>query len=176
MKEVLGMVIFVNFEKAIDTISWTFQLNCLETFNFGNFFWNAVKPLYTNILTCVTNNGHARSFFKPERGISQGCPLSARRFLLVEEIRAISIKDNHRVSRIKIGKTDYKITQMADETTLFIADLDSLGIFLFILEIFRKCTGLKINWDKSEAMWIGASSNFRHKPRGLKWTDGLVMV
>ncbi len=33
---------------------------------------------------------------------------------------------------------------------------------------------MKINRDKSEAIWIGASSNFRHKPCGLKWTHDFV--
>ena len=31
-----------------------------------------------------------------------------------------------------------------------------------------------MNRDKSEAVWIGASSNFRHKPFGLNWTAGHV--
>ena len=121
-----------------------------------------------------SNNWLASSFFKPERGISYGCPLSALLFLLVVEVLAISIKNNHWVSGIKIGKTDYKITQLADSTPLFIADIESLRIFLFVLEIFRQWAGLKINPDNSEAIWIGASSNFRHNPCGLNWTDGMV--
>ena len=92
MKEILGMVIFGYFEKAFDVVSCTFLLNYLETYNFGNLFRNAVKTRYTNILTCVTNNGHASSFCKPVRGISQGCPLSTLLFLLVVEVLAISIK------------------------------------------------------------------------------------
>ena len=27
---------------------------------------------------------------------------------------------------------------------------------------------------KSEAIWRGASSNSRHKPAGIKWSDGVV--
>ena len=68
MKEIPGMVIFVDFAKAFNMVRWTFLLNCLETFNFGNFFRNAVKTLYTNILTCVINNGHASSFFILAKG------------------------------------------------------------------------------------------------------------
>ena len=30
------------------------------------------------------------------------------------------------------------------------------------------CSSLKIKQDKSEAIWIGVSSNFRHKPCGFK--------
>ena len=28
--------------------------------------------------------------------------------------------------------------------------------------------------DKSKAIWIGASSNYRHKPYGLKWTKDMI--
>jgi hypothetical protein len=39
-----------------------------------------------------------------------------------------------------------------------------------IIENFEVCSGLKLNRDKSEAIWIAASSNFLHKPCGIKWT------
>ena len=45
---------------------------------------------------------------------------------------------------------------------------------MLVLEMFTKCAGLKMNKEKSEAMWIGASSNYRHKPYGLKWNNSLV--
>jgi hypothetical protein len=35
--------------------------------------------------------------------------------------------------------------------------------------LFTTCAGLKANKDKSEAIGIGASSNYRHKSVGLKW-------
>jgi hypothetical protein len=36
--------------------------------------------------------------------------------------------------------------------------------------------GLRANRDKTEAIWIGASSNFRHKPLGIKWTSESVRL
>ena len=54
------------------------------------------------------------------------------------------------------------------------SDEASMHTILILLDIFRKCSGLKINRDKSEAIWIGASSNFTHKPEGLKWTSEMV--
>jgi len=168
------MIIFVDFEKAFDTVSWDFLSKCLIAFNFGPYFQKCVSTLYSNILSSVLNNGYASAFFYPKRGIRQGCPLSALLFLLVVEVLSVSVKHNNRISGIKIGHKEYKITQLADDTTLFIADVASLNTVLNVLEIFRTCSGLKINRDKSEAIWIGASSNFRHKPCGLKWSDGMV--
>jgi hypothetical protein len=47
---------------------------------------------------------------------------------------------------------------------------------LKIFEKFSKCAGLNVNRDKSEAICIGASYNFRHKPCGLKWTTGATYL
>ena len=124
--------------------------------------------LYNNIETCVTNNNKPSPFFNPQRGIRQGCPLSSLLFILVVEVMAIALKQNKRISGIKIDDCEFKISQLADYTTLFFSDSESLQITLSVLDIFQKCSGLKLNRDKSEAIWIGASSNFRHKPCGLK--------
>ncbi len=53
-------------------------------------------------------------------------------------------------------------------------DTKSLYETLNLLHLFSLCSGLQLNRDKSEALWIGASSNFRHKPCGLKWTSDPV--
>jgi hypothetical protein len=66
-----GIITFVDYEKAFDTVSWKFLFDCLKTYNFGTNYINAIKTLYNSIETCVTNNGHISQFFKPSRGIRQ---------------------------------------------------------------------------------------------------------
>jgi hypothetical protein len=68
----------------------------------------------------------------------------------------------------------YKIGQYADDTVLYLQNQESLKVALLTLDLFSKCSGLKMNRDKSECLWIGASSNYLHKPYGLKWTKGSV--
>jgi hypothetical protein len=130
--------------------------------------------MYTDIETAVVNNGHIGKFFKPSRGIRQGCPISANIFIIIVEFLANAIRNNNSITGIKIAGVEFKISQYADDTVLYLNDQHSLQVVLLMLDIFYKCSGLKMNRDKSEAMWIGASSNFRHKPYGLKWTDVLV--
>jgi len=48
-----GMVVFLDFEKAFDTVKWDFMYNCLDAFNFGPFFKKCVSTVYKHILTCV---------------------------------------------------------------------------------------------------------------------------
>jgi hypothetical protein len=89
--------------------------------------------------------------------------------VLIVEIMANAIRQNPKISGIKIGDAEFKISQYADDTCLYVADLDSIKAVFKVLDIFTKCSGLKVNKEKSEALGIGTSSNFRHKEIGIKW-------
>ena len=43
-----GLIILINFEKAFDSISWSFILKCLEKFNFGEDTIKWVRSLQTH--------------------------------------------------------------------------------------------------------------------------------
>ena len=45
------MMIFIDFEKAFDSIEWCFLCKCLETFNFGPEFIKWAKTFYKNVST-----------------------------------------------------------------------------------------------------------------------------
>jgi hypothetical protein len=169
-----GIITFIDYEKAFDTVNWTFMYDCLKHLNFGDNFINKIKVLYNNIETCVTNNGNSSQFFHPTRGIRQGCPVSALLFIMVVEILANAIRNNPRINGIKIGNDEWKIGQYADDTSLFLNDEQSLTLTLTLIDMFSKCSGLKMNRDKSESMYIGSSSNFRHKTSTVRWTNGYV--
>jgi exonuclease III len=169
-----GILAFVDYEKAFDSVSWKYMYDCLNALNFGENFINFIKTMYSNIETCVVNNGHSSAFFKPSRGIRQGCPASALIYILLVETMANAIRNNNRIKGITINKKMYKISQYADDTCLFISDQFSLSVAMLVLDKFYKCSGLKMNKDKSEAVWIGASSNYRHTPCNLKWTTDSV--
>jgi hypothetical protein len=54
---------------------------------------------------------------------------------------------------------------------LFLPDKVSFKNALNVFEDFTKCSGLRVNMEKSEAIWNGPSSNYRRKPFKLKWTE-----
>ena len=55
-KNIPGLLLFLDFEKAFDTIEWPFIINSLQYFGFGPSVVNWVKCLYSNIESCFLNN------------------------------------------------------------------------------------------------------------------------
>ena len=70
-------ILFVDFEKAFDTVEWNFIVQTLQKFNFGPSFINWITVMYNNIESSVLNLGWKSKFFRLSRGLRQGCPLSA---------------------------------------------------------------------------------------------------
>ena len=72
-----GVLLFLDFEKAFDSVEWNFLLKTLEKFNFGNDFINWIKILYNKPIFRLKNNGWISRTCEMKRGIRQGCPISA---------------------------------------------------------------------------------------------------
>ena len=136
-----------------------FHLEGYYKFNFGKTFINWIKILYSDIQACVGNNGYFSSFFRLSRSIRQGCPISALLFLLVAEILAIHIRNDKNINGIKICDIELKISLMADDTTLFLADINSLQHAISKFKQFEKISGLKLNLSKTEIIPLGRSKN-----------------
>jgi hypothetical protein len=168
-----GIIAFLDFEKAFDSIDWRIIDEALEKFNIGIYFRKWVKNVYSNITSCVTNCGYSSRDFKITRGVRQGCPLSAYLFIIVAEILAIRIRNNNGIKGIKIGEIEVKVVQMADDTTSFLQNEQSLTEMLKTIDEFGVLAGLKLNLSKSEAMWLGENRNSSSKPLGLKWVKGV---
>ena len=165
-----GLMIFIDFHKAFDSIEWNYLVNCLEAFRFGPDFIRWVKTLYKNIQSCVVNNGLTTGYFALERGVRQGDPLSPYLFVVVVETLALAIRQNEAIKGISIGKEETKLLQYADDTTVVLSDRDSARALFNLLEVFRKLSGLKINTSKTEGMWIGSLRNNKSKPFGIRWS------
>ena len=121
-----GILAFLDFEKAFDSIERNFLHKCLDVFNFGSDFKKWVSLLYTDISSCVSNNGVHSDFFALERGVRQGDPLLPCLFIAAVEILAIAIRTNNSIRGISIGDQEYKLVQYADDTTGILKDEESL--------------------------------------------------
>ena len=118
----------------------------------GNDFKNSVRILYSNISSCTINNGYVSSWFKLERGVRQGCPLSGLLFVLTVETVSACIRSCKEIKGIQVANREIKLSQFADDTTTFCKDELSLGKLLDLLGIYGNCSGLKLNTAKKRSI------------------------
>ena len=128
-------------------------LSFIKHFNFGDHFISRIKLLFSDIKSCVGNNGYFSKFFEITKSIRQGCPISALLFILVAEIIAIKIRSNKEIKGILIDDIELKISP--DDTVLSISDIDSLKIAIIEFHKFIICSGLKLNIEKTEIIPLG---------------------
>ncbi len=106
--------------------------------------------MYNNIESTVINNENTSGYFKLERGVRQGCPLSAYLFILAIEILANKIRYEKNITGLKIDNKIVKLTMLADDLRLIIKDILPVENTLKLLRKFSHCSVLNINIDKTK--------------------------
>ena len=162
-----GPLIFIDFQKAFDSLERNFLQRCLESFNFGSDFIRWVMTFYKSIQSWVINHGIFSDYFIIERGVRQGDPLSPYLFVVTVETLAIAIRQNSLIKGITIGKKETKLLQYADDTTAVLSDTNSAQILFRLLDEFKKLSGLAVNPTKTGGMWIGSLRKNKKNPLAL---------
>ena len=151
-----AVLLLIDFEKAFDSVEWSFIDKVLKFYNFGDGIRKRITVFYKNTKSCVSVNGHLSEWFHLSRGCRQGDPLSPYIFLLCVEILAHMIRQSKHVKGIKINVTEYLISQYVDDTSLFFeASEKSLRTVLNLISYYAKFSGLGINIDKTRVIWLG---------------------
>ena len=174
-KQIPGLLMLIDFEKAFDSVSWNFLYKVLEKFGFDEKFISWIKMFNKKINAHIIQCGFLSEPIPIQRGCRQGDPISPYLFLLVAEILSILIDKNPDIKGIQIGRQMIKVTQFADDTTLLLdGSSSSLQATLNVLEIFGTVSGLKVNSEKTKLIWIGSKKHSKEKLRStaqLQWID-----
>ena len=175
-----GMLFAVDFEKAFDSVSWSFLQKCLHFFNFGPDVIRWITTFYSNISTCIAVNSQYSSWFPIKRGVRQGDPCSPYLYLICAEILSLMIRNNPDVKGIRIDNEENLLSQFADDTTLFLDGSEkSFTEAVSILLKFSLISGLKINFEKSQIIWIGSRKNctIRYmRDKNFIWDPGTFKI
>jgi len=151
-----GMLISIDYEKAFDSMEWDFVYKALEYYGFPNKFINWIKILYNNIESCIINNGHISQFFRPTRGVRQGCPISPYLFIVGAEIMAAFVRNNNKIPPILITDKSSAISQYADDTNIITyRSRYVLDEIFHTMDMFAIVSGLKVNVKKTQVLFTG---------------------
>jgi hypothetical protein len=169
-----GIMLCVDYKKAFDTIERDFVLFSLKKFNFDDSFIKWVSVIFKNTSNCIINNGHISQFFQVERGVRQGCPIASLLFVLSVELLSCKIRQSSLIKGITLPLADYnrnevRISTFADDTTIFVDSAESFQNVLSILNKFAQLSGLCLNHNKSDAIWIGSLKNNNFKIGDVNW-------
>ena len=161
INDVSGQILLIDFEKAFDSLAWSFVDKCLTFFNFGPMIKRWIKTFYTNITSCISVNGSYSEWFSINRGCRQGDPCSPYIFLLCSEILSLLIRQNENIKGINLGDdVNALLSQFADDATFYLdGSKRSFENCIITLKLFASISGLKINYEKTQVIWIGSRKN-----------------
>ena len=167
-----GAILFLDFKKAFDMVEWPFMFKTLRHFGFGPSFIRWVETMYTNIQSSINHNGWISEPFSLHRGVRQGCPLSALLFIIVAEILAIKIRNDDQIKGIKLPDgQEAKISQLADDTCIFVREKTSVSLVLDRVDQFSSVAGPELNKMKTEGLWLGNFKGQDNNYAGISWPD-----
>jgi hypothetical protein len=153
----------VDIMKAYDSVNWSFLIQCLICFGFPGRFINWIKVCITSPRFSVSVNGTLVDYFKGEKGLRQGEPLSPYLFVIAMEVFSRLMADytrdgygfgfHHRCARLRITHLCFSddLLIFSDASTHFISILKAA------LEEFENLSGLQANPEKSTIFCAGIS-------------------
>ena len=169
-------VISLDFLKAFDRLDVDFIFLALAKFGYGQKFIKMIKICYNNIQSKIKINGLLSDPFIITRGVRQGCPLSMLLYIIAAEVLTNFIIADANVKGVQIGAHEIKVINFADDTTIFLRDIDCLPRIQAILNLYEKASSSKINLSKSQALWVGAYKNRFDKPGKMVWSNFSIKI
>ena len=167
--------LFLDQEKAFDRVNHEFLFKTMKTFGIGDVFINWVRTIYSNASSVLNINGYFSEKISLNRGVRQGCPLSALLYVLVIEVLAIQLRLNPNIVGFKVGGEKIVSVHYMDDTTIIIKQNRCFKEVIKELEQYEEATEARVNYKKTKGLWTGSWRGRRTTPiEGIKWTSGDV--
>ena len=138
-------------------MDWGFLHRILIKFNFGPDFLAWIKLFYQDIESAVVINSWTSSFFRPSRGVRQGCPLSLLLYVISIEVLAVAIRTSSRFVGVPLPNSleEYRCSGYVDDTTVAACTDASIVETFSIYGHYERASGACLNRGKSKGMWAG---------------------
>lgn len=123
-------IFLLDFHEAFDTVEHPFIFYCLEKYGFGTYFCKAMSTLYANGNSSVK--------------LSNGTTAQA----FCHYVKSSNIEV------IQIAGRNILLTQLADDSALFLKNALQVKLAIKIINIFSNASGLCLNLNKCELFAI----------------------
>lgn len=150
-----SFILFVDFYKAFDSLEHEFIFLSLQKLGFGDPFCKFIRTLYNNANCSINLKAGTSPRFQLSRGVRQGCPVSPYLFLVAAQLLSSFLLSNQ-LQGISIDNNHILISQLADDTTLFLKNESQIPIAIQYIHFFSKASGLNLNLNKCELFAIKA--------------------
>lgn len=149
------MILKIDLEKAYNILDWEFVRDTLCDIGFNNDWVRNIMHYIETTRMYVLWEGMNLDWFKPDRGIRQGDPISPYIFVLCIErlshmITEVVNRGDWKGIRVSNEGPDISHLFFVDDMVLFAkATNDQIKMILECLDNFCKCSGQKVNKHKS---------------------------
>ncbi|XP_071739461.1 secreted RxLR effector protein 78-like [Rutidosis leptorrhynchoides] len=153
------MILKVDFEKAFDSVNWSYLDFSLSQLGFGDRWRKWIQACLQSSRSSVLVNGSPTSEFSLKCGLRQGDPLSPYLFIIVMEgfhLTVESVVRNNALHGISVGNCKLSHFLFTDDAALVSEwHNNDLTVMFNLLDHFYLESGLKINMSKSNLFGVG---------------------
>ena len=153
----IGIILLIDFEKAYDSLSFTYIKKCLKFLNFGDSIIRWVDLLLHNFSAVINHCGNLSKKFNIGRGARQGDPIASYLFIISIEILAHKFRNDINIKGFKLeNDICHNLELYADDCSIFLEPEElNLRNAMKTLGLFYKLSGLNISLSKTKAIWFG---------------------
>ena len=159
-------LVAIDIESAFDSIEPQTVKEAMVKLGYNKEYTEKYHILTTGGEAAIQVNGVTGNKFKPTKGIGQGDPASAPRFIIGHEPFNRKIKEINRIWKYK-NQANEQInpTKYADDHLWYlnIQNEENLEELFDLYKEYEKVSGLKINREKTEIICINTEESIRRK-------------
>ena len=97
-------------------------------------------------------------------------------YIIAAEVLDNFIIANTRGKGVQIGTREIKIINFADDTAIFLRDIDCLNRIQTILDLYEKASSSKINLSESQALWARSYKKRYEKAGNMAWSNFSIKI
>ena len=137
--------------KVFDMVNRNFLWKVMDAFGYSGFMIDIIKKLYQGTSTRILLNGFLGDTFSVERGVAQGCPMSATLYAIFVEPLARAIM-NAQIQDLGFrlpNRNEVRLVQHLDDMTLLLRTRHAIHEAMQLVNRYGSLSGATINYQKS---------------------------